>query len=87
MEGRRLQPIHPGQIVMEEFVAPTGMPLAAMAAVAGLDPKELDALVRGDVYVSAQMAQALAQALGTTPQFWLNLQQDYVTRIGRAGHR
>jgi antitoxin HigA-1 len=82
MKERRLNPIHPGQILMEEFVGPSAKPLASLAEALSLSPTELEALLRGDMDVSLPIAQSLAQVWGTTPQFWLNLQRQYEERTG-----
>lgn len=80
MEERRLNPIHPGQILLDEFVVPSDKPHASIAAVLGLTQSEFDALLQGDLDVSPAIAKALAQVWDTTPQFWLNLQRDYERR-------
>ena len=80
MEERRLNPIHPGQILLDEFVIPSGKPLPFIADGLGMTPAELDLLLQGDLDVSPAIAKMLAKAWDTTPQFWLNLQRDYQER-------
>lgn len=80
MEERRLNPIHPGQILLVEFIIPSGKPLASIADVLGLTPAELDVLLQGDLDVSPAIAKTLAKVWDTTPQFWLNLQREYEQR-------
>ncbi len=70
-------PTHPGEILREEFLAPLGITQVAFAAHLGVPVQRINELVRGKRGVTAETAWLLAAALGTTPQFWLNLQANH----------
>jgi antitoxin HigA-1 len=70
-------PTHPGVILLEEFLKPLGMAQVAFAAHLGVPVQRINELIRGKRGVTAETAWLLAQALGTTPQFWLNLQSSH----------
>ena len=70
-------PIHPGQILAEEFLEPMEMTQVALALHLGVPTQRINEIVRGKRGISPETAWLLSQALGTTPQFWLNLQMNY----------
>ena len=70
-------PTHPGEILLEEYLKPLGMTQVAFAAHLGVPVQRINELVRGKRGVTAETAWLLAQALGTTPQFWFNLQSSH----------
>ena len=74
---KRLPNIHPGEILLEEFLVPMGISQNAIARVAGVPPRRINEIVLGKRGVSADTALRLAAALGTTEQFWLTLQAAY----------
>ena len=67
-------PIHPGEILREEFLVPLGVTQVALAEHVGVPLQRVNALVRGKRGVTPQTAWLLAQAFETTPEFWINLQ-------------
>ena len=67
-------PTHPGIILKEEFLDPLGLSQVAFAAHLGVPVQRINELIRGKRGVTPHTAWLLAQALNTTPQFWLNLQ-------------
>ena len=69
--------IHPGEILLEEFLKPLEMTQAAAAQKLGVSNVRLNELVRGKRGVTPETAWLLAQALGTTPEFWVNLQSQH----------
>ena len=79
---RSRTPTHPGEILLEEFLVPMGLSQAAFAAHIGVPAQRVHQIVRGRRGVSAETAWLFAQAFGTTPDFWLNLQaaHDLVAR-------
>lgn len=78
MKIRRFRnPFHPGVILLEEFLAPRRISQRAFARKLGWPPRKLNEIVKGKRGVSARAALDLAAALGTTPEFWLNLQQTW----------
>jgi len=70
-------PVHPGEILLEEFLRPLGLSQATLARHLGISLVRVNELVKGKRGVSAETAWLLAQAFGTTPQFWINLQSNY----------
>ncbi len=82
MPARRnaMRPIHPGEILLEEFLRPLDMSANALAQVLGVPANRISAIIAGDRGVTADTALRLSRALGTTPEFWLNLQQTFELR-------
>lgn len=68
---------HPGEMLLEEFLAPMGMSQAAFANRIGWTRTRLNELIRGKRGVTAGAALDLADALGTSPKLWMNLQATY----------
>jgi antitoxin HigA-1 len=67
-------PTPPGEILLEEFLEPLGMTQVAAARKMDIPVNRLNEIVRGKRGVTADTALRLAKLLGTTPQFWMNLQ-------------
>lgn len=67
-------PTHPGVILSQEFLAPLGITQVALAAHLGVPIQRINELVRGKRGVTPETAWLLAQALNTTPEYWINLQ-------------
>jgi addiction module HigA family antidote len=74
MLPRNRIPTHPGEILSEEFLKPLGVTQVALAEHLGIPVQRINEVVRGKRGVSPETAWLLAGALGTTPEFWLNLQ-------------
>lgn len=72
-----LAPVHPGEILLEEFLQPHGLSAIAVAKRVGVPRTRIERLVRGETPVSVDTALRLARLFGTTPAFWLNLQTRY----------
>ncbi len=72
-----LTPVHPGEILKEEFMTPLGLSANALAHAIRVPPNRITAIVNGTRGVSADTALRLAKAFGTTPDFWLNLQNAF----------
>jgi addiction module HigA family antidote len=70
----RMRPIHPGEILREEYLVPLGMSANALARVIGVPANRVSAIIAGKRGVTADSALRLARAFGTSPEFWLNLQ-------------
>lgn len=71
---RRLPNIHPGEVLLEEFLEPTGTSQNALARAIGVPPRRINEIVLGKRAISADTALRLARRLGTTELFWMNLQ-------------
>jgi addiction module HigA family antidote len=70
-------PTHPGEILLEEFLNPLGMSQVAFARHIGVPTQRINEIIRGKRGVTPDTAWLFSQALGTSPQFWLNLQGAY----------
>lgn len=70
-------PTHPGEILLEEFLNPLGISQVAFAKHIGVPIQRINEIVRGKRGVTPDTAWLFAQAFGTTPEFWLNLQAAY----------
>jgi len=70
-------PVHPGEILREEFLEPAGLTQAALAKPLALPVEQIEVLCQCNVVLTAETAWLLAQAFNTSPQFWLNLQAIY----------
>ena len=73
----RLSPIHPGEILREEFAEPLGLDAAALTVRVATDAREIEALLSETAPITARLAHRLARIFGTTPAFWMNLQSRY----------
>jgi antitoxin HigA-1 len=79
----KLAPVHPGEILREEFMAPMGLSINALARALRVAPSHVSGLVNESRGISAQMALRLARYFGTTPDLWLGLQLDYELDVAR----
>jgi addiction module HigA family antidote len=70
-------PFHPGEVLLEEFLEPAGMTQVAFAGKLGWTPTRLNELIKGKRGITASAALDLAEALGTSPKLWMNLQATY----------
>jgi antitoxin HigA-1 len=70
-------PTHPGEILLEDFLKPLGVSQVALAEHLDIPVQRINELVRGKRGVTPETAWLLAGALGTTPEFWMNLQTNH----------
>ena len=75
--SKKLPPIHPGEILREEFMHPLGLSSNALANAIGVTPARVNEIVRERRGISADTALRLARYFGTDAQSWMNLQQRY----------
>jgi antitoxin HigA-1 len=75
--AKKVSAVHPGEVLLEEFLKPQGLSQNRLALSIGVSPHRINQIVRGKRGVSADTALRLARSFGTTPQFWLGLQTDY----------
>lgn len=76
---------HPGEILKEEFLDPLEITQAAFAQHLGLPLPQVNEIVHGKQGITPETAWLFSQALGTTPQFWMNLQNAYDLTSKRPG--
>lgn len=81
-----LGPIHPGEILLEEFLHPLGLSQNRLGIELGVPPQRIGDIVRGRRGITADTALRLARYFGTTPQFWMNLQARYELDVARSEH-
>jgi antitoxin HigA-1 len=79
----RLPPIHPGEVLKEDFMVPFGLSANALARHLAVPPNRITAIVNGRRGVTGDTALRLAAAFRTTPQFWLNLQSRWELETAR----
>jgi addiction module HigA family antidote len=77
MNNKQLPPIHPGQILMEEFLEPMGISQYRLAKDISVPPRRINEIVHGKRSITADTALRLGRFFGMSPQFWLNLQTRY----------
>jgi addiction module HigA family antidote len=77
MTEDKLYPVHPGEILLEEFLKPLGLSQNRLALDLGVHPRRINEIVLGKRRITAETALRLARYFGTSPQFWLGLQADY----------
>jgi addiction module HigA family antidote len=73
----KLEPMHPGEVLREEFLLPLKMSAGALAKACGLPRTRIERIAGEQTGITADTALRLSKALGTTAQLWLNLQSDY----------
>jgi addiction module HigA family antidote len=89
MARRKLEPVHPGEILLEEFLRPLGLSQYRLAKDVSVPARRINEIVRGSRAVSADTALRLARYFGTSERFWLNLQGRYDLEVekDRLGER
>ena len=76
-----LPPIHPGEILREEYLEPLGMSAGALAKRLGVPRTRIERLAREETAVTTDTALRLAKFLRTTPEFWMNMQAGYDLKV------
>ena len=74
---KKLPNIHPGEVLLEEFLKPLAISQNKLARAMGVPPRRINEIVHGKRAVTADTAIRLARALGTSEQFWMGMQADY----------
>jgi antitoxin HigA-1 len=77
MKNKKLPPIHPGEILKEEFLAPMGISQYRLAKDISVSPRRINEIVHGKRAITADTALRLGRFFTMSPQFWLNLQTRY----------
>lgn len=83
VSARKLPPIHPGEVLNEEFLRPMGVTQYRLAKDLSIPPRRINEIVLGRRGVTADTALRLARYFGTTERFWLNLQARYDLEVER----
>ncbi len=77
MVPKNRTPTHPGEILLEEFLEPMGIPQLQLAAKLGITVQRVNEIVKGKRGITPDTAWLFSGAFGTTPEFWMNLQTMY----------
>ncbi len=77
MEEKRLKPVHPGEVLAEEFLKPMGLSQNRLALAIGVHPRRINEIVLEKRGITADTALRLARFFGMTAGFWLGVQKDY----------
>jgi antitoxin HigA-1 len=83
MPRNKLPPVHPGEILLEEFLSPMGISQYRLAKAVSVPPRRINEIVRGQRAISANTALRLSRYFGTSDRFWLNLQTHYDLEVER----
>ena len=83
MTPKTLEPIHPGEILCEEFLEPLGLSVHALAMALRVPATRLGAIVRGRRAITPDTALRLARYFGTSADLWVGLQSEYELRVAR----
>ena len=89
MTEDKLDPTHPGEILLEEFLTPNGLSQYRVAKDIGVHPRRINEIVHGKRSMTADTALRLSRYFGTSERFWLNLQARYDLEVekDRLGER
>ena len=81
--AKKLPPMHPGEVLREEYLIPLGLSAGAIARACGVPRTRIDRVANEETPVTADTALRLGKALGTSAQLWLNLQNEFDMRMAR----
>ena len=80
---KKLKPMHPGEVLREEFLVPLKMSAGALAKACGLPRTRIERIANEQTGITADTALRLGKALSTSAQLWLNLQNDYDMQVAK----
>ena len=86
MIRNRMRPIHPGEILEEEFLKPlkpTGLTASSLANAIGVPPNRITAIIKGQRGITGDTAVRLSEFFGNTAKFWMNIQASYDLRLAQ----
>ena len=81
----KLKNVHPGEVMLEEFLVPMSLSQNAVARAISVPPRRINEIVLGKRAITADTALRLARYFGTSEQFWMGLQADYDLEEARKG--
>src|SRR5260221_5600143 len=82
--ARKLAPMHPGEVLREEFLVPLGLSAGALAKACGVPRTRIERIANEETAITADTALRLGKALGTSAQLWLNLQNEFDIRTAKS---
>ncbi|MGH9318745.1 MAG: HigA family addiction module antitoxin [Vicinamibacteria bacterium] len=77
MPTKKFAPIHPGEVLLEEFLKPMNVSQYRLAKDIGVSPRRINEIVHGERAITAETALRLCRYFGTSERFWMNLQSQY----------
>ncbi len=77
----KIPPVHPGEILLEDYLKPMGISQHQLAMSMRVPPNRINGIVQGKRAITAETALRLSRAIGTSPDFWLNLQTSFDLRL------
>ncbi|MFH1117251.1 MAG: HigA family addiction module antitoxin [Pseudomonadota bacterium] len=77
MKAEKIPPVHPGEVLLEEFMKPMGISQNALARALRVPPRRINEIVHGNRGITVDTALRLARHFGTSVRFWIGLQDDY----------
>lgn len=80
-----IDPVHPGEVLLHEFMTPLGLSANALAGRLGVPANRISMIAAGKRGITGDTALRLAAAFGTTAEFWMNLQKRWELEVARAG--
>lgn len=80
---KKLTPVHPGEILMEDLMRPLDISINALARALAVPPNRISGIVNGTRAITADTALRLGKYFGVSPETWLDLQSDYELRVAR----
>ena len=83
MNKRKLKPIHPGEILEQDFLKPIGLSQYRIAKDISVPPRRINEIVKGERAISADTALRLARYFNMSAEFWINLQSHYELEVER----
>ena len=86
-DADRIDPIHPGEVIMEDFIEEFGITQNKLATTIGVPPRRINEIVHGKRGITADTAVRLAKYFGTSAELWMNLQSHYELRLERRALR
>jgi antitoxin HigA-1 len=81
--SKKLPPMHPGEVLREEFLVPLNLSAGALARRMDVPRTRIERIAAEETAITADSALRLSKALGTSPQLWMNLQADYDLQIAQ----
>ena len=81
--AKKLAPMHPGEVLREEFLLPLGLSPGSLAKACGVPRTRIERLANEETGVTADTALRLSKVFGTSPELWLNLHTDYDIQIAK----
>ena len=81
--NQRVDPIHPGEVLLEDFLLPLGVTQHHVAVSIGVPPRRINEIVHGKRRITADTSLRLARYFGTSDRFWINLQSRFDLEVER----